>query len=161
MLLAAVAVFGFSSVNAQGEFNAGVFGGIPMGDAGDFTTFSLGLDVEYLFEVSDAFSVGPSVGYNTSFLDSEFEGDNIAFLPVAAAGRFDISEEFRVGVDLGYAVGINDGNEGGLYFAPKLQYGVSDKIAITASYRSVSEDNGNFDIVTIGLIFMLLNFHGS
>ena len=155
LLLAALVMFSLSNVNAQGEFNAGIFGGIPMGDAGDFASFTLGIDLEYLFDVSDTFAAGPTVGYSTTFLKSEFEGDNIAFLPVAAAGRFAVSDEFTLGVDLGYAVGINDGNEGGLYFAPKLQYGISEAIDVGVSYRSVSEEHGSFNFFAINILLHL------
>ena len=114
--------------------------------------------MDYLFEVSESFSVGPAVGFSTSFLDSEFEGDNISFLPITAAGRYAVSEEFTLGADVGYALGINDGNEGGFYYAPKIQYGISDSLDVAVSYRSVNEDNGSFDLVTISFIFLLFNF---
>ena len=154
LFLAAMAVFGLTSVNAQ-EFKGSVYGGLPIGDAGDITTFTIGVDLSYLFEVSESFMAGPSLGFNNSFLDSDFIGDDIQFLPVAAAARYSVSDEFTLGADLGYAVGINEGNDGGFYYSPRVAYGVTDSIDIVAAYRGVSADGGSFDVISLGVEFGL------
>ncbi len=162
MLCAAIAVFGLTNVNAQ-EFNVGASAGLPIGDAGDFATFSVLLDVNYLWEVSDKFEAGAAIGFSHSFgedqsvsigdFEVESEAQDISFLPIGAAGRFNVSESFTIGADIGYAVGINDGNDGGFYYAPKLQYGVSESLDIVAAYRGVSVEGGSFDIVSLGVEF--------
>ncbi len=161
MLFAAVAVFGLTSVTAQ-NFNAGISAGLPMGDAGDLTTFGINIDVSYLWEVSDDFTAGVASGYqhylgdSIEILGTSVDIDDTGFLPIAAAGRYSLSEEFTVGADLGYAVGISpDGNDGGFYYAPRVQYGVSESIDIVAAYRGVSLDGGSFDAITIGVEFGL------
>tara|TARA_B100000809_G_C14725472_1_gene382972 strand:+ start:56 stop:553 length:498 start_codon:yes stop_codon:yes gene_type:complete len=161
MLLAAVAVFGLLSVNAQ-NFNAGVSAGLPMGDAGDFTTFGVSLDVNYLWEVSEEFDAGIASGYQHYFGDSvtisgtSFDYEDFGFLPIAAAARYAVSEDFTVGADLGYALGLSpDGNDGGFYYAPKVQYGVSDSLDIVLAYRGVSLEGGSFDSITLGVEFGL------
>jgi hypothetical protein len=161
MLLAAVAVFGLTTVTAQ-NFNAGVSAALPMGDAGDFTTFGVNLDVNYLWEVSEEFNAGIASGYQHYFGDSvevlgtSFDFDDFGFLPIAAAARYSLSEDFTVGADLGYALGLSpDGNDGGFYYAPKVQYGVSDAIDIVLAYRGVSLDGGSFDAVSLGVEFGL------
>jgi len=139
MLLAAVAVFGLSNVNAQ-SFNAGISAALPIGDAGDGYTFGVNLDLNYLWEVSDDFNVGVASGYQHYFGESveilgvSFDNDDAGFLPIAGAARFMVSDDFTLGADLGYAVGISpDGNDGGFYYAPKVQYGVSEAIDIVLS----------------------------
>lgn len=169
LLLAAVAVFGLSNVNAQ-EFSVGLTAGIPVGDAGDFYTFNLGLDANYLWEVSDDFSAGVATGYNTSFGDDfstpdvtiagitipgfTYELDNFDYIPLAAAGRFNASEEFVLGADLGYAIVLTDGVDGGFYYRPMVGYNVSDKIQISVSYRGVSND-GSFSTINAGVNYKL------
>ena len=155
LLLVTVAIFAFATVSAQGQFKAGVFGGLPIGDAGDLSTFTLGVDVSYLFEMSEDFDLGPAIGFSNSFLDDDFVGDDIQFLPIAAAGRYSVSDKFTLGADLGYAVGVNEGNDGGFYYSPRVQYGVSDAIDIVLAYRGVSADGGSFDVITLGIDFGL------
>lgn len=156
-LLSVILVFCMGTVNSQGGLNGSINAGIPVGDAGDFASFSLLLDLDYLFEVSEAFQVGPGVGFSTSFLKSDFDGDNISFLPITANGRFVVSENITVGADLGYGVGINEGNEGGFYFAPKVQHKISDKVAAVAAYRSISENGGSFNMITFGILINLID----
>ncbi len=155
------AVFALSA-NAQDGLKGGVSAGLPVGDVGDGYSFSLLLDLSYLWGVSDQFDVGITAGYSHSFGKSidvgegSFKLDAASFLPVAVAARLNVSDTFAIGADLGYAVGINpDGNDGGFYYAPKLQYSVSDSIDIVAAYRGVSLDGGSFDIFSLGLEFGL------
>ena len=152
ILSVVITVFTLFNLNAQ-NFNASISPGLPIGDAGDLANFSMLLDVNYLFEVSEDFNVGPNVGYSISFLDKDFDGDDIQFLPLAAAGRYSVSEEFILGADVGYAVGINDGNDGGFYYCPKIQYNFDESIGIVAAYRGVSLDGDSFDIISFGVEF--------
>ncbi|MEQ5792438.1 hypothetical protein J4E06_15330 [Muricauda sp. NFXS6] len=149
--------FGLSFVQAQGDFKAGIHAGLPIGDAGDFATFAIAIDLGYLFDVSDEFQVGPTAGYSHSFGDEigGFEVDDVQFLPIAAAGRFSVSDEFSLGADLGYAIGISDGNDGGFYYAPKAAYSVSELMDIVLAYRGVALDGGSWDIISLGVEFNL------
>lgn len=152
-LMAAVAVLGFTA-NAQ-DFKLGATVGIPIGDAGDFYTLNFGVDAAAFWEVSEDFEAGVSTGYNHSILDSDFEGDGFQYVPIAASGRFNASEEFQIGADLGYALGLNEGNDGGFYYRPVVGYNVSEKVQITLSYRGISVDGGNFSTINAGVNFSL------
>jgi hypothetical protein len=162
ILVAVVAVFGLANVNAQ-NFNVGISAGLPIGDAGDGYTFSAIIDVNYLWEVSEQFDAGLTAGYSHSFGEDidlgEFGSvklDDAGFIPIGVAGRFNASEDFTIGLDLGYAIGISpDGNDGGFYYAPKVQYGITQSLDIVAAYRGVSLDGGSFDIVSLGIEFGL------
>lgn len=165
LFLAAFAVFAFASVNAQ-EFKAGVSAALPMGDAGDVSSFGVNLDVSYLWEVSEDFKAGVASGYQHYFGSEEdvtlfgqtvtVEYDDFGFLPIAAAGRYAVSEEFTLGADLGYAIGLSpDGNDGGFYYAPKVQYSISDNLDIVLAYKGVSLDGGSFDALSLGVEFGL------
>ena len=148
-----------SLLQAQGQFRAGLSGGIPIGDAGDLATFAIAVDLGYLFEISDTFDAGPTIGYSHSFGDDisgggiTIEVDDVQFIPVAASGRFEVAPDFTLGADLGYAIGVNDGNDGGFYYSPRAQYSVSDAIDIVVAYRGVSLDGDTWGIISAGVEF--------
>jgi opacity protein-like surface antigen len=161
-LVALVAMFSITTMNAQGAFNVGVNAGIPTGDVSDFYSFAVGIEANYLFEVSDEFQVGPSVSFVNFFGESlsigEFEGDveDASFLPIGAAARYSVSEKIVLGVDLRYAVGISpDGNDGGFQYRPLFGYNVSEKIMLQASYSGISVDGGTFGQFGVGAMFAL------
>ena len=155
-----IALIAFTGYTANAQFTAGVSGGLPIGDAGDFATFAIAVDLGYLFEISDSFSAGVTTGVSHSFgdeLDTGFgtvDLEDVTFLPVGGAARFNVSDAFTLGADLGYAVGLApDGNDGGFYYSPRAQYSVSDLIDIVVAYRGVSLDGGSWDIISLGLEF--------
>lgn len=164
MMIALVATLGLTNLNAQ-EFNLGISAGLPIGDAGDIATFSAIVDANYLFDVSEKFQAGPMASLSYSFGD-EIEGsvegfdvsielDDPIFLPIGGAARYQASEDFTLGLDLGYALGLTDGLDGGFYYAPKVQYGVTETLDIVAAYRGISVDGGSFDIISLGVEFGL------
>jgi len=155
-LLIVFMLLGLVTMQAQGNFRAGINGGLPIGDAGDIATFNITVDFSYLFEVSDQFEVGPAVGFSQNFGEDlgPFEVDDIQFLPIAAAARFYPSEEgLYFGADVGYAVGINDGNDGGFYYRPKVGYDFTEVIGVGVSYKGVAVTGGSFDVITLGVDF--------
>ena len=157
LLIAIFAICGLGTVNAQeGNFNAGINLGLPTGDADAGYTFVLGAEVNYLFTVSEGFEVGPSVSFVNYFGD-EILGitiDSASFLPIAAAARYDASEKFVVGADLGYGIGISpDGNDGGFYYRPMVGYNLNEKITLQASYSGVSVNGGTFSNFGVGAMF--------
>jgi len=89
---------GLTVKGQEGSFSAGANLGLPIGDASNVYSFVLGAEINYLFEISDGFKVGPSVSF-INFFSKSVEGievPNANFLPIAAAGRFSISEEFTL-----------------------------------------------------------------
>jgi hypothetical protein len=161
LLFVAFAVCSLFAVNAQGQFRAGLNAGLPIGDAADGWTFTVQVDAAFLWEVSEDFEAGVITGYSHSFGDEmtvggfTFEFEDAQFVPVAAAGRFNVSDQFSLGADVGYAVGINDGNDGGFYYRPRVAYGVGENVDIVASYTGISLDGFSFDYVSIGVDFGL------
>ena len=111
------------------EIKAGAVLAIPTGDAADFSGFGLGADVYYMFGKEDAWlNFGPTVGFRNYF-GKEIEADlfgetfsidvgDVQFLPLAGAFRAKAFGLLNWGTDIGYAVGISDGNDGGFYFRP-------------------------------------------
>jgi len=164
LLVAVLALFGFS-VSAQEGFKVGAHVGLPIGDVSDFSSFTVGLDVAYMFETSDSFDVGIASGFVNGFGKSEtvssggftveFDAPDFQYIPLAVAGRFKASEEFSIGADLGYAVGISEGNDGGFYYRPLVGYNISEKAQIQASYSGVSLDGVTWTAINLGVLFSL------
>lgn len=160
ILFTVAAVLGFAAVShAQEGFKVGANAALPIGDAGDLSTFSVGLDVAYLFEVSDAFYLGAATGFTNAFgeeVDFGFatvEVEDVQFVPVAAAARYYFADSFYGGADLGYAFGITEGMDGGFYYRPKVGYNFSDLVGVNVSYTGVSLEGGSWDTVGLGVEF--------
>ncbi len=156
LLIAALAVFSMSLVNAQEGFKVGANVGIPVGDASDFTTFGFGVDAYYFFEVGSGFLLGGTAGYHhflgdeEEFLGITFDYDDFQFIPVGAAARFYIMDELFLGANIGYAIGINDGNDGGFHYRPMVGYDLGS-VNLNLSYSAVSFDDefGDFTFSSI------------
>ena len=147
---------GVMTAHSQGSFQAGGHLGLPVGDAGDFTTFAIAVDLAYILEVDEGIGVGPALGYSHSFGEEISPGlsiDDIQFLPVAGRAIFDLGEQFLARAEVGYAIGINDGNDGGFYYSPQIGFSVSDAIDLILAYRGITRDGGSFDMVTFGASF--------
>lgn len=138
LLLAAFAVFGFTTVQAQ-QMKAGVDAMIPMGDVKDGYSFGLGANFTYFFEINEAFLVGPQINllYYMGKETNGFKPDAALFLPIAASARY-VIEDFFFGADLGYGIGLSpDGNDGGFYYRPKVGYNFGP-VAAVLSYSGIS-----------------------
>ncbi len=160
--LCVLVVFAFcsvTSINAQGgNFNVGVNIGVPTGNVSDFYSFVVGIEANYLFEISDEFQVGPTVSYINYFGEfiGQFDFKDVSFLPIGGAARYNASEKIVLGVDLGYAVGISpDGNDGGFQYRPMVGYNVSEKIMLQAFYSGISVTGGTFGQFGVGGMFSL------
>ncbi|WP_222984336.1 hypothetical protein [Flagellimonas meishanensis] len=148
----------FSS--AQGKIGIGINAGLPVGDAGDLSSFAIIADLGYYVEASDQFEIAPTIGIIQAFgkeiegVGISFEVPDIQFLPIALQGRINASEDFWLQAGLGYALGINEGNDGGFYYSPQMGYNISEAVALSLGYRGVS-NNGTFSLISAGLLFSL------
>ncbi len=154
-LLACMALFSVFYVNAQGETKVAGSVGFVTGNFGDGYTFSLTLEVSQLWKVADDFKAGGNVGIS-HFFGKNLNGvslSDITFLPIAGSAHYNVSDDFIIGFDLGYALGINEGNDGGFYYAPRLEFGVSENMGIIAAYRNVSNDGTSLGHLTLGVSY--------
>ena len=160
ILFAAIAFLGFTTAYSQeGNFTIGVNAGLPMGDIEEFTDFNLGADIAYRYGLAEQFELGALAAYSHFFGKSgeeagtEWEVDDLQFLPLAATGRFK-TETFFAGADIGYALGINDGNEGGFYYRPHAGYDFGN-FGILLSYSGISRDEITISSINVGVEFGL------
>ncbi|CAL66841.1 hypothetical protein [Christiangramia forsetii] len=143
-----------SSFSYGQGFKAGINVGIPTGDVSDFYNLQVGADVAYMFEVADRLSIGPMIGYMNFFPEESDFIDNGQFLPVAAAGRYGLTDSFFLGADLGYGIGITDGLDGGFYYRPQVGYDFG-LVGLITSYSGVSVDGGSWSSINLGVEFGL------
>ena len=162
LLVAFVAIMGVSTINAQeGVLNGGVNVGIPTGDANDFYGAALGAELNYMFPVADGFTLGPSVQYSHFFgkdIDTALgtvEVSDASYLPISGAARFNVSEKFVVGANLGYAVGLSEDLDGGFYYRPVVGYKIGDTTQLNISYSGISNDVLDMNNVSLGVMFGL------
>ncbi|WPO79284.1 hypothetical protein [Flavobacterium sp. KACC 22761] len=160
VILVAIAVFTFGFANAQdGHFKVGVHVGLPMGDIKDFYSVNLGVDVAYLLKITDKFSAGATTGYSTYLgKDKKYEilgvsgtikTENAGFIPIAATGQYSLTDNFFVGLDLGYAIYAGSGHtDGGFLYQPKFGY-QNEKIELYAGYKGI-ESVGTFSSLNLG-----------
>ena len=148
-----VMLLGFTFMNAQEGSNwlkLGVHAGIPTGDAGDVSSFALGLDAKYQFLNYDSFGIGVATGY-TNYFGKEENGiswDDFGVVPVAALFRYYPTENFFIGTDLGYGflTGV-EGADGGFYYRPEIGYHSNDW-NIFGYYAGVSND---WNVANVGI----------
>lgn len=156
VILLATLLVSTLSINAQ-DFNVGISGALPLDDAEEFSTFGFNLDANYLWNLTEKFDAGITAGYHHYFSDDPggIDLDDFGFIPLAASGRFHVTEKFAFGGDFGYAFGATDTTDDGFYYAPKLQYGVTEAIDVVVAYRGINQDYGSFDSISLGIEFGL------
>ena len=79
--------------------------------------------------------------------------DDQQYLTLAAAARLKLFGIVSGGADIGYAIGINDGNDGGFYFRPVVGIDIADTIELNVSYENISNDGVNWGNLNVGVLF--------
>lgn len=168
-----ILLFAFSaiSLNAQRNvdrtnFRAGINGGLVLGEFSEAYSFGLGVDLSHHWGVSKMIDIGLATGFhnafgskesteiNGSFTETEFA--NIQYVPFGASFRIYPGKNvgFKFGGDVGYALGINEGNEGALYYRPSLGIDVKGGISeVNISYFAVNDDV-TFSSILLGYLFL-------
>lgn len=139
-------------------FGIGINTGFTIGNYKDTYSNNFGVDVVYLSQIKGGFYLGAAAGFTNYFGDTikqsgiEFDDDNLQFIPLSASIRFSPFEHFLAGPDIGYAIGVNDANEGGFYVSPRVSYLLSKKILFYAGYRLITLTEG-LEAIQLGIGF--------
>lgn len=142
-----------AAVHAQHEgFRLGAHGGFPLSDASDFSSFNLGADAGYLFNVTEKLALGASSGYSVFLGKDDF--NSYSFIPVAVSGRTGYGDNFFYAADVGYAAALESGTEGGLYYQAKLGW-TNGLIDAFAFYKGISADGNSLSSLGAGIAFKL------
>ncbi|WP_350287047.1 hypothetical protein [uncultured Croceitalea sp.] len=145
------------------NFRAGINAGLVLGDFSDNYSLNLGLELQHLWGLSREIDLGVATGFYNAFgekqtldeggISIEIEFDNVQYIPAAAALRIYPTRGFKIGGDVGYAIGINEGNEGGLYYRPVLGVDINDVTEFNVSYTAI-DDEVTFGAAMFGVLFL-------
>jgi hypothetical protein len=144
---------------AQQGMKLGVHGGLPLDEFQDQLSLVAGVDLGYRWGLSEIVDLGVMVGFVNGFpekYDRElFSEDlpNIQFMPLAASVRFWTSNSFSIGGDVGQAIGINSGNDGGLYYRPTIGYLMGAQTEVNFSYTGIALDGATWSTLTLGVLY--------
>lgn len=152
LVFLALVLIGLCNVaNAQNEgFRVGLSGGIPLSDASDFSSFNVGVDASYLFNVTEKFAAGVATGYSTFLGKDGF--DDYSFIPVALSLRSNFGESIFYTADIGYAVATTKDAEGGLYLLPKAGW-TNGKWDAFIFYKSIDADEVSVSSLGLGAAY--------
>ena len=164
LLVAAIAVCGMFSANAQG-FKVGVNAGYTIGDEffKEYYGLQVGLDVAYTWQVSENLNVGATTGYlryfgeekniSSGMLTLTIEAEDLGYIPVAGTLQYAFNESWFVGADLGYAIYVGEGNgDGGFYYVPKVGW-MNESIELYVAYRGISIEGGSSSVIGLGVAY--------
>ena len=145
------------------NFRAGINGGLVVNDFSEAYGLTLGVDLYSHWGISKALDIGVTTGFLNAFgeketvsvdLIKETEFVNIQYLPVGASLRVYPGSGFKFGGDIGYAVGINKGNQGALYYRPSLGIDMRNGSSeFNISYFVVNDDV-TFSSVLLGYLIL-------
>lgn len=124
------------------EYDPQINLGANAGISTKHTQVVVGLDGELLFNVDANFKVGAATGL---IFATENNG---VILPLALAGRFKADTKFNLGLDLGFALPINNSSSS-FYVRPMLEYQFSYRSRLKFSYSGLNS-NG---YLNLGIMF--------
>lgn len=150
VFLFAVALLAFGFANAQeGKFKAGANVGLPMGDAKDVFSLTVGLDASYTWAITDRFDAGIGSGYSLYIGKEDFIED-ASFVPVYGTAQYLITENIFLGADLGYAIAVApSGSDGGFLYQPKVGFQISE-FSVYAGYKGIAADGATLGSLNLG-----------
>ena len=133
--------FGFS--NAQNNFEIGVFFGTTVNEVYGSRSGNIGGGVAYYFQPVENLRVGPLVLYD-QFISNDTYGIDAGFLDIAASAKYNFIPALFGGLDLGYAVALEDGYNGGFMVRPR--FGWSTKLTdLYISYKGILANQNYYD----------------
>jgi len=148
-----------SMTHAQEGFKVGIQGGLPFGDFNDDVGLFVGADMGYMWALGEVVDLGATVGFIHGF--AETFGDNapsvdlpdVQFVPLAGSLRIWPSNSFSFGINAGTALGINEGNDGGLYYRPIIGFLLGPRTELNLSYTGIQLDEGTWSSANLGVVY--------
>ena len=141
---------------------ASVHLGIPTEDINDSVNLVYGIDFNYYFvNVAEVIELGITGGYinfngeqSLSNLSINVALPDAGFFRFGGAGRFNFNSKVYFGLDLGYAIGLDD-IEGGAYYQPEIGF-YANRFSFFVYYQNMYTDARFPDYTAIGVG---TNFH--
>ncbi|HEA21224.1 hypothetical protein LCGC14_0789420 [marine sediment metagenome] len=152
-----------TTVFSQEGFKIGAHGGIPLGDLNDQIGIVIGADIGYLWAPNKIFDLGIKAGILHGFPET-FKAETVSvklpsvqFAPLAASLRIWPAKSFSIGGDVGHAIGLNEGNDGGFYYRPQIGFQVGPQSEINISYTAIDLGEATWSTVTVGYMYTFLS----
>ncbi|MEJ2583655.1 MAG: hypothetical protein P8Z38_00985 [Robiginitalea sp.] len=147
-----------AGLHAQQGFKIGLNGGLPVSqEVNDIVSLVVGADVGYHYALGEVVDAGFMTGFINGFPEKFDSGGadlpHVQFLPLAASFRIWPSNSFSFGGDVGYALGLNDGNDGGFYYKPLVGYLMGAQTEVSLSYTGIAVDELSWATVNLGVIY--------
>lgn len=158
VLVLAFVVCSFA-LQAQKGFKLGLHGSLPLGDNNKIVSLGVGLDVGYMYPLGEVVDLGIMTGFINGFPETFHDEivlndlPNVQFVPLAVSARIWPSNSFSFGGEIGNAFGINEGNEGGLYYKPIIGFLFGAQTEINISYTNVIMDGEDWTTVNLGVLY--------
>lgn len=144
--------------NSEHHYGLGINGGITLGTYDDSYSNNVGIDLYYLYNIHRKLYIGGSTGlanYLGNNLNILVNGNeklkNALFIPLLASLRFSPYKNFLVGPDIGFAIRLNSGNDGGFYISPRVTYFIEGKFPVFAGYRLINLNGKGLGSIQFGL----------
>ncbi|MDB4292127.1 hypothetical protein N9954_01875 [Maribacter sp.] len=146
---------------AQEGFKLGIQAGLPYNDFNDISSVMVGADFGYMRALGEVVDLGIMTGFVHGFpktfvfeeVGVETEDNKaVDFVPLALSTRIWPSQDFSLGVDVGYAFGITEGIDGGLYFRPIIGYLFGTYTEINASHSTIKLDGASWTTINFGIL---------
>jgi hypothetical protein len=172
ILLAAALLVGVSfttfaqSSGSTNRFSIGLEGGVPVGDAADFSSAVIGGSIKFEHPIATSTAFTLSAGYS-SFLGktvtiggSSVKYDSYGAIPIKAGIKYHFTEGFYGEGQLGAAIGTKSGSKVGFAYAPGIGYDFGGGVDIGVRYEGWSIKNtAPFDgSTTLGQVAARLAF---
>lgn len=156
-VLCLLLLFG-TGLYAQQGFKIGLNGGLPVTqEVNDIVSLVAGADLGYHYALGEVVDAGIMVGFINGFPEKFDSGGadlpHVQFLPLAASFRIWPSNSFSFGGDAGYALGLNDGNEGGFYYKPLVGYLMGPQTEVSLSYTGIATEGLSWATVNLGVLY--------
>lgn len=152
-----------TSVSSQEGFKIGAQAGLPIGDFNDQIGVVVGAEMGYMWAPNKVLDLGIKAGFIHGFPEKfragtvEVKLPSIQFAPVAAALRIWPSKSFSFGGDVGHAFGLNNGNDGGLYYRPQIGFQTGPQSELNFSYTAIDVGNAQWNTITLGYVYTFLS----
>lgn len=166
LFISLLGILGLTETKAQNNFEIGVIFGTTVNEVYGNRSGNIGGGVAYYFQPVDNLRVGPMVLFD-HFSSNDAYGLDASFLDIAASAKYNFIPALFGGLDLGYAVALEEGYKGGLMVRPR--FGWSTKltdlyiaykgILATQDYYSDGDYDFNYPAVnSLSSITLGLNF---
>lgn len=151
-LLSLMLCLSLSGVNAQSgfTFGVGVSAALPTGVFSNASSLVIGGEAQGEFGINDQLSGIVTAGY-AHFLEKNNSGFNFGAVPLLAGARYNASDNFFVGAQVGYGFFTGNASGGGFAYKPQVGY-KTGSVQLTGSYNAIS-NNGTVGWAGFSAVF--------